>query len=41
MIGPLFDIFIGAIFFFLIKITKYVETKNRLAHLHWDFLEVG
>ena len=40
MIGPLFDMFTGAMFVFC-EIPKYVLGKNRLAHLDWDFMEVG
>ena len=39
MIGPLFDMFTGAMFF--CEIPKYVQTMNRLAHLDWDFMKVG
>ena len=28
-------------YFFFSEIPKYVQTKNRLAHLDWDFMEVG
>ena len=42
MIGPLSDMFIGTMFFFFFcEIPKYVQAKNRLAHLDWDFMEVG
>ena len=41
MIGPLSDMFIGTMFFFFCEIPKYVQAKNRLAHLDWDFMEVG
>ena len=41
MIGPLFDLFTGAFFFFFCEIPKYVQTKDRFAHLNWDFMKVG
>ena len=39
MIGPFFDMFTGAMFFFLSEIPKNVQ--NRLAHVDWDFMKVG
>ena len=44
MIGLFFDKVTGAMFNFLLpnsKIPKYVQAKNRLTHLDWDFMEVG
>ena len=29
------------VYFFFCEIPKYVQTKNRLAHFDWDFMEVG
>ena len=40
MIGSLFNMFTCAFFFFC-EIPKYVQAKNRLTLLSWDFMEVG
>ena len=42
MIGPLFDMFTGVMFIYLFfcEIPKYLQAKNRPAHLDWDFMEV-
>ena len=29
------------VYFFFCEIPKYVQTKNRLAHLDWDFMKAG
>ena len=29
------------VYFFFSEIPKYEQTKNRLTHLDWDFMEVG
>ena len=29
------------VYFFFCEIPKYMQTKNRLAHFDWDFMEVG
>ena len=40
MIGPVFDMFTGAMFFFFLsEIPK--DVQNRLAHVNWDFMKVG
>ena len=41
MIAPLFDVFWCHVYFFFCEIPKYVQAKNGLAHLDWDFIEVG
>ena len=42
MIGPLFDMFTGAMLIvFFCEIPKYLQAKNRLAHLDWGFMEVA
>ena len=42
MIGPLFDMFTGAMFiyFFFCEIPKYLQAKNRPGYLDWGFMKV-
>ena len=42
MIGQLFwYVYWCHVYFLFCEIPKYVQAKNRVAHLDWDFMEVA